>query len=29
MAIPTREEMYRALEERHGAELQKKLASSR
>jgi sulfur carrier protein ThiS adenylyltransferase len=28
MAIPTREEMYRALEERHGAELQKKLASA-
>lgn len=28
MAIPTREEMYRALEERHGAELQRKLAAA-
>ncbi len=28
MAIPTKEEMYRALEERHGAELQKKLTAA-
>lgn len=28
MPIPTREEMYRALEERHGAELQRKLDSA-
>ena len=28
MAVPTREEMYRALEERHGAELQKKLSEA-
>jgi sulfur carrier protein ThiS adenylyltransferase len=28
MAIPTREEMYRALEERHGAEYQKKLSAA-
>lgn len=29
MMIPTREEMYRALEERHGAELQKRLSDAR
>ena len=28
MALPTREEMYTALEERHGAELQKKLSEA-
>lgn len=28
MALPTREEMYAALEERHGAELQKKLSEA-
>ncbi|MBQ9809481.1 MAG: sulfur carrier protein ThiS adenylyltransferase ThiF [Ruminococcus sp.] len=28
MKFPTREEMYRALEERHGAELQKKLSEA-
>lgn len=28
MAIPTKEEMYRALEERHGAELQNKLTAA-
>ena len=28
MPIPTREEMYRALEERHGAEIQKKLSEA-
>ncbi len=28
MAIPTREEMYRALEERHGKELQRKLSDA-
>ena len=28
MAIPTREEMYRALEERHGAELQRRLSAA-
>jgi len=28
MAVPTREEMYRALEERHGAELQAKLSAA-
>ena len=28
MSMPTREEMYRALEERHGAELQKKLSEA-
>lgn len=28
MAIPTKDEMYRALEERHGAELQKKLTAA-
>lgn len=28
MAVPTREEMYHALEERHGVELQRKLASA-
>lgn len=28
MGIPSREEIYRALEERHGAELQKKLAEA-
>ena len=28
MPVPTREEMYRALEERHGAELQKKLSEA-
>ncbi len=28
MAVPTREEMYRALEERHGAEYQKKLSAA-
>ena len=29
MAVPTREEMYKALEERHGAELQKKLSEAK
>ena len=28
MSVPSREEMYRVLEERHGTELQKKLAAS-
>lgn len=29
MAVPTREEMYRALEERHGANLQRKLSEAK
>ena len=28
MAVPTREEMYKALEERHGADIQKKLSEA-
>ena len=29
MSIPTREEMYKALEERHGADIQKKLSAAK
>ena len=29
MPIPTREEMYKALEERHGADIQKKLSAAK